>query len=226
MKIELNGKALGAVVVGAAVAVYISTANAGSLTPTGAPAPTMTTLGEIGSAIRGSSVQYETTKAGPMAIVEIQADTQGQITGDDTVGGQQDVIEIWGWEHEIVSPRDAASGLPTGKRQHKPFTIIKEVDKASPLLMTVLVNNENCPTARFRLFAEDPRAPGGGVQGYWEVELVNAQIADISHDTIGVGADGLPLVREHVSFVYQTIIWTWEDGGITAEDDWETPIGN
>ncbi len=25
-------------------------------------------------------------------------------------------------EHEIVSPRDAASGLPTGKRMHKPIS--------------------------------------------------------------------------------------------------------
>ena len=30
--------------------------------------------------------------------------------------------------------------------------------------------------------------------------------------------------REHVSFTYQKIIWTYEDGGITAEDDWEAPI--
>jgi hypothetical protein len=34
----------------------------------------------------------------------------------------------------IVSPRDAASGLPTGKRMHKPFVITKEYDKSSPLL--------------------------------------------------------------------------------------------
>lgn len=32
----------------------------------------------------------------------------------------------------IVSPRDAASGLPTGKRQHKPFVITKELDMSSP----------------------------------------------------------------------------------------------
>lgn len=36
------------------------------------------------------------------------------------------------FEQEIVSPRDAASGLPTGKRQHKPFVITKELDKSSP----------------------------------------------------------------------------------------------
>lgn len=35
------------------------------------------------------------------------------------------------FEQETISPRDAASGLPTGKRQHKPFTIIKELDQSS-----------------------------------------------------------------------------------------------
>jgi len=38
------------------------------------------------------------------------------------------------FEQEIVSPRDAASGLPTGKRMHKPFVIIKELDKSTPML--------------------------------------------------------------------------------------------
>ena len=33
--------------------------------------------------------------------------------------------------NEIVSPRDAASGLPTGKRMHKPFVITKELGVTS-----------------------------------------------------------------------------------------------
>jgi len=32
---------------------------------------------------------------------------------------------------EVVSPRDAASGLATGRRMHKPMTISKEVDESS-----------------------------------------------------------------------------------------------
>jgi hypothetical protein len=36
------------------------------------------------------------------------------------------------FDQEIVSPRDAASGLPTGKRMHKPFTITMELDKNAP----------------------------------------------------------------------------------------------
>ena len=35
---------------------------------------------------------------------------------------------------QVKSPRDAASGLPTGKRQHKPFSITKRIDKSSPVL--------------------------------------------------------------------------------------------
>jgi type VI secretion system secreted protein Hcp len=26
--------------------------------------------------------------------------------------------------------------------------------------------------------------------------------------------------REHVSFVYHKIVWTYEDGGLTSEDSW------
>ena len=41
--------------------------------------------------------------------------------------------------HEIVSPRDAASGLPTGKRMHKPLVFAIELDKGSPLLAGLTV---------------------------------------------------------------------------------------
>lgn len=41
--------------------------------------------------------------------------------------------------HSVISPRDAASGLPTGKRQHKPMTITKELDKSSPQLFSLVV---------------------------------------------------------------------------------------
>jgi hypothetical protein len=40
----------------------------------------------------------------------------------------------WTAPVSIVSPRDAASGLPTGKRMHKPMTIVKEWGAASPKL--------------------------------------------------------------------------------------------
>ena len=34
--------------------------------------------------------------------------------------------------YQVTSPRDAASGQATGKRMHKPFTIVKEWGAATP----------------------------------------------------------------------------------------------
>ena len=39
--------------------------------------------------------------------------------------------------YTITGPRDASSGLPTGKRMHKPITVVKEWGAASPQLMAV-----------------------------------------------------------------------------------------
>jgi len=35
----------------------------------------------------------------------------------------------------LIAPRDSASGLPTGKRQHKPIMVVKEWGAASPALI-------------------------------------------------------------------------------------------
>lgn len=40
-------------------------------------------------------------------------------------------------ERAEAETREAASGLPTGKRQHKPVVVTKPIDKASPLLVPV-----------------------------------------------------------------------------------------
>lgn len=44
--------------------------------------------------------------------------------------GWSDILSVSG----LASPRDAASGMATGKRQHKPITITKRVDQATPAL--------------------------------------------------------------------------------------------
>jgi len=50
---------------------------------------------------------------------------------DDLELTTDDAQEVKGG-HGIVSPRDPASGLPTGKRQHGDIVITKEIDKGSP----------------------------------------------------------------------------------------------
>jgi type VI secretion system secreted protein Hcp len=147
-------------------------------------------------------------------------DTAGQINGDVTVPGYEDAVEILSFNHAVVSPRDAASGLPTGKRQHKPITVTKPLDKASPLLMGALVNNENLNDVQFHFLSLDKT---GKVTHYYTIELQNAAISSIRTVLVENERGSLD-TYEQISFVYQKIFWTFEDGGITAEDDWETPI--
>ena len=144
---------------------------------------------------------------------------QGQMNGGVILKGREGSIAVFAVAHEIVSPRDAASGLPTGKRQHKPLTITKEIDKASPLLFKSLVTNETLTEVVLKFYA--PNAAGIEVNNYI-IKLTNATIVSIDTDMqdnkIEPGSK-LPVLEE-ASFVYQKIEWTWVDGGITTSDNW------
>jgi type VI secretion system secreted protein Hcp len=157
------------------------------------------------------------------AYLKFKGESQGDIEGSVTQAGREGKIMVIAYNHEVVAPRDAASGLPTGKRQHKPLTITKEIDKSTPLIMNVLVNNENIPEWRLEFW--QPSSTGAEVQHY-SIDLLNASIAGIRSEMLNnkYSENMQHQVREHVSFCYQKVTWTWEDGGITAEDDWETPL--
>ncbi|MEO5781739.1 MAG: type VI secretion system tube protein TssD [Ginsengibacter sp.] len=155
------------------------------------------------------------------AYLTIKGAVQGQIKGGVTQKGKEGQIAAYAYHHEIISPRDAASGLPSGKRQHKPLTITKEIDKSTPLLLKALVTNESLKEVNIHFFANS--ATGMEVQNY-TVKLINAAIASISQDmALNKIEPGIKLpVLEEISFTYQKIEWTWIDGGITTTDDWHT----
>src|SRR3954470_7294461 len=87
-------------------------------------------------------VSATSANAAQMGFMRIRAQKSGDIKGSITQKGHENQIGVIAASHEIVSPRDAASGLPTGKRMHKAFVITKEVDKSSPLLYKLIASNE------------------------------------------------------------------------------------
>lgn len=157
------------------------------------------------------------------AYVEIVGATQGEIQGSCTIEGRQGNIVAYSFGHNITSPRDPASGLPTGKRQHSPLKILKEIDKSSPLLYQALVNNENLVKVKLKFYRINQ---AGQEELYFTIELLNASISSItpSFPTAFLSQNDSYRHMETVAFCYQKIIWTWVDGGITAEDDWEAPV--
>jgi type VI secretion system secreted protein Hcp len=162
------------------------------------------------------------------AYLKLKGQKQGEIKGSVTQKGRENKIMVIAVSHEIVSPRDAASGLPTGKRMHKPFVITKELDKSSPLLYQVLCTNENVSEWELQFWTPQLRATGGvgnEVQHY-TVKLTNANIASIAFRMANNKHPDLMKFAEYeeVAFTYQQIDWTWTDGGISASDSWEAPL--
>ena len=158
------------------------------------------------------------------AYLKIVATQQGPIRGSVTQRGREDRIMVIAVSHEIVSPRDPVSGRPTGKRMHKPFTILKELDRSTPLLYAILAHNENIKSFELQFWT-----PGkdGFERQHYTITLVNANISSIQFKMPNNRNPQFMRYNEYeeVAFTYQKITWTWNDGGITSEDDWEAPRG-
>jgi type VI secretion system secreted protein Hcp len=188
----------------------------GDLNPGNTPSPTMRTLDEIYKNIQpglpSDWLPYpkEQQVIGNGAVLmAVTGQSQGAIRGSAI----ENMIQVVGLGHQITSPRDAASGLPTGRRQHKSLVISKYTDRSTPPLYSALVNNENLTHVYLRFFRKD--TANRTVQ-YYTIHLINASIADIK--------TAYPNI-EQLSFMYQRIEWIWVDGSVTASDDWEIPVG-
>jgi len=177
---------------------------------------------EPAAAIEGNNVRQ---RGGLMIFATMKGQKTGNITGSVTQKGKEGTIQVSYLQQKRVSPRDPASGLPTGKRQHEPLVIRKTLDKSTPLLENVLSNNENLTEAHFKFYRT---GLSGTEQHYFTIDLQNAGIAshNLYHpDSLDIGAGSSTVeTQEELSFTYQKITWTWVDGGITAEDDWESPV--
>lgn len=162
------------------------------------------------------------------AYLKMKGQKSGEVKGSVTQKGREDSIMVHAYSHEIVTPRDAASGLPTGKRMHKALTITKEIDKASPILYSIMVNNENIPEWELKFWRPQmvAKAGTGAEVQFYTIKLTNANIAQMHEYLLDnkIPANMPIPPMETVSFTYQKIVWTWVDGGITAEDDWEAPV--
>ncbi|MEI6758482.1 MAG: type VI secretion system tube protein Hcp [Chlorobium sp.] len=161
------------------------------------------------------------------AYLRMEGQKQGPIKGSVTLKGREDSIMVIAFNHEVLSPRDIVSGLPTGMRQHKMLTITKEIDKATPLLMNALVTNEKLKKFELRFWRPSSSGAPSGIgmeKQFFTIQLINANVADIKMEMLDnvYPENVVHKEREHISFTYQKIIWTYEEGGITSTDDWDS----
>lgn len=169
----------------------------------------------------GASKTGSTAKAtAGLVFVKIQGAKSGWFPGNMTQKGREGWIAASGFAHEVKSPRDAASGLPTGKRQHQPVTLTLPWTSASLLLFQSLVNNEVLNS----VVIEFAGTQATGVETVTQrVTLTNASVADLRRVNDRSQANqGGP--TDTIALTYQKIKIEDPLGGQVAVDDWAATV--
>ena len=147
---------------------------------------------------------------------------QGKIEGSCTITGREGTILIEAVEHVVEIPRSPQTGLPTGKRVHKPLTVTKMIDKSSPKLFQALCSGEQLTEVELDWYRINPQ---GSEEKYYTIKLSNAIITAVRTwmpNCLDKNFESYEHM-EDVSFTYEKIVWTWVPDGIEAEDSWTAP---
>jgi type VI secretion system secreted protein Hcp len=161
----------------------------------------------------------QVSSANSTVFMSLIGQKTGVINGEVTQKGREGQHALLAYSHEIVSPRDPATGLPTGKRQHQPFRVVKLINRASPILLNVLASNERLTTVTIDLWS--PSATGTEVK-VLTYTLTNASLVSLRPwmpNKSDAAAASYPPAEE-LSFTYQTITVTYPNGDISGQDDW------
>ncbi len=158
------------------------------------------------------------------AYMTVKGQKSGQIKGSVTQKGREDSIMVIAYEHQLTAPVDVKSGQATGKRQHGVFKFTKELDRSSPQLINAWVTGEVLQEVVIRFYSPQVKAGlgAGGEYNQYTVKLTNARIVGIRSYMLNNKNPELTRYEsaEELTLVYDTIEWTWNDGGITATDTW------
>jgi type VI secretion system secreted protein Hcp len=154
--------------------------------------------------------------------MKVEAQKQGHIKGDivKTWKGAEDHIELMGWQQSVASPRDAHTGLATGKRIHQPVEVVGKLCKGVPLLFTAACTNETLKKVTINCWSQAKAGAGATVAIYYIVEMEDAHIMELQHVTHET--DGALFFR--MAMTFRKITYTWKDGGLTGGDTWELTV--
>lgn len=153
--------------------------------------------------------------------MKVTGKNQGEIQGDCTQQGRENMIIGYSMDHTVEIPRDTHTGLPTGQRIHKPFEITTNMGKHTPKLFQACCSGEqmDVETDFYRINEK------GQEEKYFSIKLQNAIIVESREwfpETFM--EENKPYKHmQDIFFTYETIIWTYVIDGIEAEDSWKTP---
>ena len=132
-----------------------------------------------------------------------------------------DKIELAGYSFQSSSSRDAASGMATGRRVRSPLSITKNNGQSSVLLFLASINNEQLRTVVIEVYKTN-------AQGADELEqtiTLTGAVVNSFKQAYTSGAEtgrATKTIMDAIEFTYQKITINYVNGGVMAEDSWNS----
>jgi type VI secretion system secreted protein Hcp len=151
----------------------------------------------------------------------VEGTKQGKFKTQGTRAAHKDKVEITDFRYEVISPRDNATGLQSGKRQHQPLTVIAEIGAASPQFFQSCTTNEVLKTVLLELVHTTPE---GAEEVYFTFKLTNATVSRV-RKFMAAGAREAGTAHSHeqmeIDFTFEKIELEHKPGQTSAVDDWK-----
>ncbi len=147
-------------------------------------------------------------------------DDQGNaVHGPVDVQGREGSIEVVGFKHQIYIPNDHDTGVLTGTRKHDPLIITKNFCGASPILNKACCSGKTLRQVKISWYQITNE---GREKEYFRHVLSNAKVVAVKPhmDNIKDKSKQAYGHMEDIALRYEKIEWTYLDGNITADDQW------
>jgi type VI secretion system secreted protein Hcp len=146
--------------------------------------------------------------------------TQKSLKGESTRTAHKAKAPCISFEYAVTSPRDVATGLASGKRQHKPVIVTKELGASTPQLFQACVTNEVLTSVLFEFIHTTAE---GKEEIYYTIKLTNATISSVRQFTAEAAKHEETAAThelEEISFTFQKLDMEHTVAKTAATDDW------
>lgn len=152
--------------------------------------------------------------------------TVKEYPGSSEKEGREGTCDVYEIEHHVHQPTSISSGEASGVRVHSPLRIVKVIDRASPGFHKALCTGQSLQEVILDFYRIDP-ASRSEVK-YYTIKLTKARIVDLKPymPMSFVPAHESYRHMEQVSFVYESIEWTWLPDNVVEMDEWRMPGGS
>jgi type VI secretion system secreted protein Hcp len=100
---------------------------------------------------------------------------QGKFKGESNKSKFADKIELSGFIQEVNSPREAGTGIASGKRSYQPIILLKQAGVSSPQFFQAIATGEILKKVVIEFYKTEP---GTGTEiNYYRITLENVMVS-------------------------------------------------